>query len=387
MKLWTIAIVATVFGILAGLGSVWLEFATVDAQFEPHNQATGSTAERETAPRAVIPEIEFDFGTGQRNSRMRHTFMIYNEGNDLLELQAGSTTCKCTLSNLDKAVVEPGGSTEVMLDWKLSTTGSSFRQSAQVTTNDVSKQLIELVIHGKIIDRVRLDPAQIVLTSLTANEEAREQFYLYGYEDEPIEITSWELGNAETASFYDLTFEPLDDNALAVEENAKCGFVFDLVVKPGLPLGPINQTIRLTTNIEEIGTLEVGIVGSIVSDISIVGGRAYAQDFSVLKMGTCDAGVPREEKLRILIKGSQREDTEFEITQIDPADALEATLSEPKSINDGAVYMRTLTIRVPENARRVNRLGAGSSEYGKIVIETTHSDVTTIPIYVKFAVR
>ncbi len=387
MKLWTIAIIATVVGTLAGLGSVWIEFAAVDAQFEPHNQASGSTVPRETAPRAVIPETVFDFGTGQRNSKMRHAFVIRNEGNALLELLAGPTTCKCTLSNLEKTEVPPGGSTKVVLEWRLEGLGEDFRQSAQITTNDLPNELVTLVVQGKIIDRVKLEPAQLVLTSVTSNEGTKERFYLYGYGEEPVHVTSYEFGNTETASFFDLTFKQVDADTLAEEENATCGTAFDLLVKPGLPLGPINQTIRLTTNTEEVGTLEVPISGSIVSDISVVGGRGYLQELNLVKLGTCDAGVASEEKLRILVKGPHRENTQFEIEQVDPGDALEVSLSDPKSLNNGAVYMRTLTIRVPENARRVNRLGAGNSEYGKIVLETTHPDVKTIPIYVKFAVR
>ena len=154
-----------------------------------------------------------------------------------------------------------------------------------------------------------------------------------------------------------------------------------------LAFGPNNQTIRLTTNIQEVGTLELSVGGSVVSDISIVGGREFAHQLSVLRLGTVDAKQGRQEKLRILVKGTHRENTEFEIKQVNPDDVLEVSLSEPKSINKGAVYMRTLTVKVRENSRPVNRLGADQSEYGKIVIETTHPDVKTIPIYVRFSVR
>jgi hypothetical protein len=49
--------------------------------------------------------------------------------------------------------------------------------------------------------------------------------------------------------------------------------------------------------------------------------------------------------------------------------------------------MRKLNIQVRQDARAVNRLGTGESEYGKIMIETTHPDTKLIPIYVKFSVR
>ncbi len=387
MKLWIIAVISMVVGTAVGLGSVWLEFSTVDAQFEPHNQASGSTVPRETAPRVVVPDPEYDFGVGQRNSKMKHIFVVRNEGNEPLTLEAGDTTCKCTLSKLKDGHVEPGGSAEVLLDWKLLTLGSDFRQSANIQTNDPENETVTLVIHGEIVDRVKLEPSDIVLTSVSVSEGTMSAFHLFGYEDEVVEVTSYEFVNEETQSFFDLTFEEVEADTLAEEENATCGIALSLLVKPGLPLGPINQTIRLETNIQEVGTLELSVTGSVVSDISIVGGREFVQKLSVLRLGTVDSKKGRQESLRILVKGPHRDNTQFEIKQVDPDDVLEVSLSEPKSLNNGAVYMHTLTIKVPEDARLVNRLGGKQSEYGKIVLETTHPDVKTIPIYVRFAVR
>jgi hypothetical protein len=386
MKVWTLAVVSVVAGAVAGAGNVWLELVAVDAPF----QSTAIVSEDgwTKGPRAVVAQAEYDFGVGQRDSKMTHTFVIRNEGDQSLMLEAGETTCKCTISNLENGYISPGEEAEVNIDWKLTAVGSEFRQSAEIRTNDVTKPVVTLSVYGRIVDRVKLDPRDIVLTSVSASSGATAQFHLFAYGDEkPVEVTSYEFRDEDSRPYFDLSFERAGAESLAEEQGATSGLVGTVLVKPGLPLGPINQTIRMTTNVSAVGDLELAVTGSAVSDISIVGGSDFRQNSSRLDLGTIDVGVGAQRDLRVLIKGPHRQDTQFAVKQVDPEDVLEVSLGDAQSINDGAVYMRKLSIRVREDARPINRLGAGESEYGKIVIETTHPDAKIIPIYVKFSVR
>src|SRR5262245_54569687 len=52
-------------------------------------------------------ETEFDFGTQNPNSTARHDFTIRNTGTAPLKLRVGSTTCKCTVSDVKDKVVAP----------------------------------------------------------------------------------------------------------------------------------------------------------------------------------------------------------------------------------------------------------------------------------------
>ncbi len=104
MKIWVLAIGTVLVGIGAGLVSAWLEFVGVPSQFEPHNQAAGATASSSTqrkGPKAsVVDGTDFDFGVGQRNTKLNHTFHVRNAGDEPLTLEKGATSCKCTLSDL-----------------------------------------------------------------------------------------------------------------------------------------------------------------------------------------------------------------------------------------------------------------------------------------------
>ena len=51
-----------------------------------------------------------------------------------------------------------------------------------------------------------------------------------------------------------------------------------VTAKSGLPLGAINQTIRVQTNVEDAPELELPIAGAVVSDISIVGAKTLENE-------------------------------------------------------------------------------------------------------------
>lgn len=388
MKIWVLTIGLILIGVVAGASSAWLEFAGTTNQFEPHNQsvATALPPTDRIGPKVeVVDGIDFDFGVGQRQSGMNHTFVFRNEGDEPLRLTQGATTCKCTVSNLKSGDVAPGETAEVHLDWKLVTTGDQFRQTAEIHTNDPRRPTVTLTVHGVVTDLVRLDPHDVVLSDVSANEGATATVYAYGFGIKDLEIVSSEFENLETAPFFSLVWTPLTGDELG--KNASVGLRGTLSVKPGLPLGPLNQTIHLHTNIADADKLDLEITGAVVSDISVVGPRTFSDSRNVLQFGTIPRAEGAKTTLRILVKGPHRQDVRLHVQEVDPADVLQASLGEAQQINDGAVFMYPLEVEIAPHARLVDRLGSEQTKLGRIVIGTTHPTAATVPIYVKFAVE
>lgn len=391
MKVWVWAIWAVVIGIAAGWGSTWLEFARVGSQFEPHNQAAGTLDRgrslRKGPTAVVVGAMDYDFGVGQRNGALNHVFQIRNDGDEPLRLEKGATSCKCTLSDIKTGELLPGQTADVRLDWKLTTLGEQFRQTAEIHTNDPARPTLVLSVHGKVEDLVRLEPSELALTSVPVNEGATETVRLYGFKVKDVQIVSQEFSNPETASFFNLTWRPATAEELQAKKEATCGLRGTLIVKPGLPLGPINQTIQLKTNVADADKLELAVTGSVISDISIVGPSQFSEKRGVLFLGTVQRDRGAKATLRILVKGPHREEVKLTLREVDPQDVLSVKLDEARKINDGAVYMYPLQIEIPPGSRLVNRLGTNQAKMGKIVIETTHPTAKTVPIQVKFAVE
>jgi hypothetical protein len=389
MRIWVLTVGMILIGVTAGAGSAWLEFAGTINQFEPHNLPAGTPILEpdRIGPRvSIVDGTDYDFGVGQRQSAMHRSFVFRNEGDEPLQLTQGPTTCKCTLSELKTGDVPPGGTTEVRLDWKLVTEGEQFRQTADIHTNDPRQPTVTLTIHGIVTDLLRLEPGDVVLSNVPANEGATTTLHLLGFDIQDLQVLSHEYTNQETASFFSLDWRPATKDELRGKSGASIGLVGTLTVKPGLPLGPINQTIQLQTNVPKADKLELAISGSVVSDISIVGPSLFSEKQSTVVFGGVEQSRGAKTTLRILVKGPQRREVKLEVQEVDPADVLQVSLGDVQEINAGAVLMYPLEIRILPGSRLISRLGSEQAKPGKIVIETTHPTVKKIPINVKFAV-
>lgn len=391
MKTWHFAIVLVAVGVAVGYGKVWYEFHNLTQQFETHNSALTPGSERNvgvTVPQAVIVGGDsYDFGSGQRGSKMEHSFTVRNDGNAPLHLTMGGTTCKCTLGALENDELMPGKSAPIKLSWRVVTIGTRFRQSATIHTDDPTKRDIILEVSGIVTDRVKLDPFNLALSSISAGEEITSEFHVYSYGEETLELLDFSLSNTDTADFFDVHFDTVEPGPMEEGEPQPTHAIRGTVkVKPGLPLGPINQTVRLTTNVDKEAVLELVIVGSVVSDISVVGSN-YGPKSGILNLGIVSRSEGKEAGLKLLVKGPYRDDVDFRVTSVKPQDVLETEWGELRTINEGVVHMYPLTIRVPKDARPVTHLSARKEELGKIVIETSHPIAKEIIIYVRFAVE
>ena len=393
MRVWLLALGSILVGIAAALVCVWLEFSGVAEQFEPHNQSaqiqeTGGDSGEKPLPRAVaVGGTDYDFGVGQRDGSLSHEFVIKNEGRVPLTLTKGATSCKCTLSELPQDQVPPGGTAKVTLQWKLTTAAKRFRQTAEIRTNDPALSLILFSVQGKVVDLVRVDPTELVLSNLSSGEGGNAQIRLYGYGVDRFQVLQHEFTNQDLAPYFSLAIQPLPADEVQREPDAKYGPLAELTVKPGLPLGPINQTIRLTTDVPEASKFEVSVTGSVVSDIAIVGPQIFDEVREVLKFGTVAQSEGARASLRILVKGPHRRDVRLTVKEPDPPDSLVVSLGEATEINNGAVIMFPLTVEIPKGARPVDRLGSDQFKLGKIVIETTHPTSKVINLYVRFSVK
>lgn len=391
MRIWILTVGMVLIGVAAGASSAWLEFASTTSQFEPHNQAAGASTSLgldRIGPRVSIVEGEdFDFGVGQRQAAMHHTFVFRNDGDEPLQLTLGATTCKCTLSELKTGDVPPGGTSEVRLDFKLVTAGEQFRQTAEIHTNDPRRPTVTLTIHGTVTDLLRMEPSDLVLSNVPANDGTKATVHLYGFDVQDLQILSHECTNQETASFFSLDWRPARQDELRENRGASIGLVGTLTVKPGLPLGPINQTIQLQTNVPDADKLALEISGSVVSDISIVGSSLFNEQHSVVLFGVVERSRGAKTTLRMLVKGPHRREVKLAVQEVEPADVLGVSLGEVREINAGVVLMYPLEIEVRPGSRLINRMGSEQAKFGKIILETTHPTVNKIPINVKFAVE
>jgi hypothetical protein len=176
------------------LSDAWNEVERMPRQFEPSNRTVAALeASRDESgrlgPKAeVVDGTTFDFGSGQRNGKGKHTFVIRNLGDEPLTLSRGATSCKCAVSELKNDKIGPGESTDVTLEWHLTTEGEQFRQTADIYTNDPRQPTITLVVqvHGKRLGEDRA--ARVGIEQYLGQRRHSSQFSLYGFQVEQMAV-------------------------------------------------------------------------------------------------------------------------------------------------------------------------------------------------------
>ena len=399
MKTWIVALVAAALGIGVGVGITVAEFSPAREIFEvgefangPDAGGTGANSSQNLgSPKAVVEgSRSYDFGSMDRDVKGRHKFVLRNEGTAALSIKVGQPTCKCTIATSPKDNLPPGESTEIEMEWKAEGYQPDFRQSVELTTNDFDNPVIRLEIHGNIVHAVRPIPDEITQGGISATDGGEAEGKIFGFTNEPLQITGHSLVEAEHADAFTVTLSPLSEGEIQAQPDAKSGYRIHLMVKSGLPVGPLNQTIRLQTNVPTAEVVDIPIRLTVVSDISIISaspGVTFLADKSVIRLGKLKSAQGAKVRMFVLVKGPHRDETQLQVASVDPAESLSASIGEAEKLRDGLVLKYPLEITIPPNAAPISRMGGEQGELGKIIVHTTHPIAKEVRLFVQFAVE
>ena len=388
MKIWLLIVVCGILGVLVGIGAALVGFQSTawDSSVLGSGSLTGGRHPPADIPLtgepvAAIDSSVHDFGVMEASGSGSHDFVITNGGGGVLELTPGGTTCKCTLSRISKRKIPPGESAKVTVDWHGKNNAGEFRHTATVFTNDAHKPQIVLTVQGRMTGAFRASPQELTFSRITGGDSAVGTVKLFGYLDEPLEISGHRVSDPE---HLEVSITSLSAEEVEKERDAKSGKLLRATVKSGLPLGRFMETITLETNVNAMATFEIPVQGTIGSEISIVGPR-WSQDNSVVNLGVVDPAVGAKQTLLIRVGGVNRKEVKFKLGTIVP-DLLEAELGEPAPSFDGRLVETKLTIRVPKGSRPAAYMGPNRENLGCVSIKTNTPGSSDLNIYVNFAV-
>jgi len=389
LKTTLLLLLTAVIGISAGMGIAVQRFGVLPEGQElpplvPHADQLRPGDTAAPGPRLSIDRAEFDFGVMDIDAEMSHDFTFTNEGATALELTAGDTSCKCTLSEVDAKTIPPGESGVVTLTWSATGLGP-YRQTATVHSNDPARPRVELVVSGRVTSAVRTVPDELVFTQVSAGEPATAEIPLFGYLEEPLEVTGFELVHGDTADYFDVQFVPLDPAALEEETEATSGVLVKVTVKPGLPLGPFRQTIRVGTGLADAPEIEIPVRGRVTSDIMVVG-PGWNREHNILDLGTVPSSEGTRRQLLLIARGPHRREVSFSPVEVFP-EVLNVKIGETKPVGDGQVLHTQLVIEIPEGTPPVNHLGSEEGKLGTILLDTGHPEAKQLQIRIRFAVK
>ncbi len=337
----------------------------------------------EKMPHAKVDAPHYDFGSMQRGTSKSHDFVIRNVGDAPLKLRAGSTTCKCTLSEVSEKPVPPGGSTHVKVQWSAKSDNGPFRQTANILTNDPLQSTVELTVDGKIMSASGVEPPDLLFDKIPVGESKSTQTYVMAMLQDDLSVSDPQLTDPTTRDKFDVKIEPVDPKDLP-DKSARRGVRITVTAKPGLPVGRFFQWLSLRTNLQNAEKLEIPIVGQVVGDIS-VHGIHWNEDRGALMMGSVKSGEGGQGKLSIVVRGEFAPSTTFKVKSVDPPE-LKVKIGEPKKLKDTLVQT-PLEIDVPPGTRPMIHLNTAQGDPGHIVLTTTHPKIKELAIDVQFSVE
>lgn len=329
-------------------------------------------------PTVEVGDPEFDFGSMDSKATGTHEFIFRNVGEAPLELKKGSTTCKCTLSNIGNGVIGPGESGAVTLEWNGKSLVGPYAQTANILTNDPENPRIELRIKGEMTAKARVVPETLVFSSVNAGEMAQGSVRILGYLDAPLEITGHEIDKPEN---FEVAFSPLSEDEVKEEKYATSGQRMEVTVKPGLPLGPFQRRIRVKTSLEGVDEIVIPVEGTITSEVSI-----YGREWSSVR-GAVRLGMLGKDKtvrqLLVKVGGLHPEEVKFEVAEVEP-EYVKVRIGEQNSPAGSPVAVTPIEIEIPEGSPPGNFLGP--TKTGRIRLKTTHATVTELDIKLEFLI-
>ncbi|MEM8733233.1 MAG: DUF1573 domain-containing protein [Planctomycetota bacterium] len=337
----------------------------------------------------IVDGPEYDFGTMMHGTEMSHDFVFKNVGDGPLVLEMGESSCKCTVGELDKSIIQPGEQTNVTLTWKALALIPEFGQNATIITNDVDALDVKLSVFGNVAKSVSTVPDRIQLGSLADDQEVSKTIFIFSYLDE-MEILEDSLEWTDDATRKKVGFSTskitAEEAGIREHMNAKHAYRVDFSLDPGLPIGRLSSRIQYkTTQSDEIGTLEIPVSGSVAGILQLQGGRSFDPLQSLLDLGNISAEEGTEVSLFLFVQGKERNDIQPEIVSVMPDDALQVELLGPRKTSSRDIY--NLKFTVPKGAPEAYYPARSAGSQGLVKIKTTGAVEREMKVNIRMVVK
>jgi len=300
------------------------------------------------APRLLVPEPVFDFGTAEQGSKVEHVFRVQNPGTALLRIDHVKTSCDCLAGMASAPDVPPGG--EGRVNVILDTTRIAGRTTKVITVygNDPAVPAASLTLTGQVMADLVAEPTALYLGKIRRGERAqREVRIVAGRPNATYEVTYVE----KTNPLLHATVEKLPDGT---------GQRVVVELDPDAPLGRFNDQLTLHTTSLREPTMTVPVFASIEGDVVVLPPQ--------VTFGVARAGATAERELWVRNRGTKP----LALKGVEVPDRVVSY--DVSTVTEGQEWKITLRLR--------DRLPPGKIE-DRVVIFTDHPDESrvVVPLY------
>lgn len=338
---------------------------------------------------------DHDFGVMVPEEEGEHSFVIRNAGQNPLTLKLGATTCKCTLGNLKDSQLGPGEETEVQLTWKVSTSGKTFGQSAEIRTNDPQNAAIRFEITGRVVRDLEVEPDAVSFGEVAAGEPFSIEMNIYNYQEKKVKLSEPKLAGEklhQLATYRVEPFEPNEENA-GVHASANQAFKIIADIAGGMRQGALQSQLSIAVSDADSNAggddakkyVTVSIGGRVTGVLEMLTNAKLKQVRGgyIYTFGRLEPDDKLSADMLIRMKVTGDGETKLRIGDINLPDYIKATLTESSRTETTQLYK--LHVDLVPGDKAIEQMGKSKGDYGTIMIDSDNPQVSSMKIAIKFA--
>ncbi|MGA3229517.1 MAG: DUF1573 domain-containing protein [Candidatus Binatus sp.] len=303
----------------------------------------GNSAPPGRAPKAVVTNPLYDFGSALEGTMVSHTFTIKNNGQGYLDIRGVKSSCGCTTGNPSKMHIAPGDESEIAVSFD-----THFQKGHQVrtitaVTNDPGNPQVAMTMQGIVKKQVEAQPAEISFGSVKRGTEDTRELVVNDLNPRgPFQVGPVSNSNSSIKVVQ------------GKRPDGKPGALLKVSLLKTMPVGQFDDTIKITTNRVP---LQVDVFGTVTGDLNI--------DPAQVSFGI----VPRGQDIVRIFKLSNQGPHPVKVLEVASSSPAVAATAEP--VTPGKEYKVTVTLRhgTPDGQLR-----------GDLTIKTDDPDQATLKV-------
>lgn len=215
----------------------------------------GNSAPPGPQPKAVVDRPLYDFGSALEGKMVDHTFALRNAGSAYLDIRGVKTSCGCTVATPSKSHLAPGETADIKVGFDTHFQKGHQVRTVTAMTNDPDNPTVPMTMQGNVKLQAEATPAQVDFGSVPKGTEKSQEVVV----SDLVGGGNFIVGPLSNSS-HDLKV------IQAVRADGKSGATLKVTMLKSMPVGPFDDTIKVTTN---RSLIQIDVFGTVAGDLKL----------------------------------------------------------------------------------------------------------------------
>ena len=209
----------------------------------------------EAVPIVVVDSPHKEFQSVMRGDLITERFTVRNAGGSLLKFEGVEMSHPGMKIRIGQKV-EPGSSTEAVIEWDTQGIAGDLEGVAVILTNDPKQPRVNLTLRGQIVPPIQILPRPIFYLSQFHGEQTTTEFTIQNNQEKEVEIKRLEL----LGEHFEATFK-------AQEPGRKWSLI--VTIPAGTAPGRFREALKIYTDDEQNPSLYVQVNVMVKPDVFV----------------------------------------------------------------------------------------------------------------------